>query len=105
CLTGCRWRSSWPSSTCWFGRGRTPWTWSTVWGTCWFRWYVRQLTWLAPERVAMDRTFDWLSLALIVAIIFLRVRPGSLGVQLFNASAWKFVEVSRNAAAPEHFYG
>ena len=41
----------------------------------------------------MDRIFDWLSLALIVAIIFLMVRPGSMGVQLVNAGGGKVVDI------------
>lgn len=35
----------------------------------------------------MNRIFDWLMLALIVAIVFLMVRPGSQGPALVTASS------------------
>ena len=41
----------------------------------------------------MDRIFDWLSLALIVAIIFLLVRPGSLGPRLVESAGGKVVDI------------
>lgn len=41
----------------------------------------------------MARTFDWLMLALIVAIIFLFVRPGSNGVKLVSTVGQQIIGI------------
>lgn len=41
----------------------------------------------------MDRLFDWLSLALIVAVVFVMVRPGSLGPRLVEVGGGKVVDI------------
>lgn len=43
----------------------------------------------------MDRLFDWLSLALIVAIVFVSVRPGSLMPRLVEAAGGKVVDLTK----------
>jgi hypothetical protein len=43
----------------------------------------------------VDRFFDWLSLALVVGIVLLFTRPGSLGPQLVNIGGGKIVDLVR----------
>lgn len=45
----------------------------------------------------LARTFDWLMLALVVAILFLFVRPGSQGVKLVSTVGQQIIGIM-NAA-------
>jgi hypothetical protein len=45
----------------------------------------------------MARTFDWLTLALLVAVLFLLVRPGSQGVKFVSTLGQQVIGIM-NAA-------